>query len=187
MQFTYDLMAFYLDSIVRCQHNDRYNILREIFALFLAYRKGFDCSILFADITANGNPHADFTYLREVTDNELLDLVQGNATLTKIDIARFDDVIKLICQKACSDINHILRSIEAPCFARISGIQIIVESRGDIKESIYLGPTEAIAYIEQLIEKYSQPEQVEADRDSAEISPFTSRLMEITQIPPRIE
>lgn len=159
MQFTHSLMSFYLNAIGCYRHNGRYNLLWEIFALFLAHRKGFDCSILFAEATKNGNPHSDFTYLREVSDDELLDLVQGHCNQTRIDIAKFDDVIKFICQKACADINSILRSIEAPCVARIEGIQIIVELRGDIKESVYLGPAEAVAYIEQLIEKYSQSKE----------------------------
>lgn len=146
--------------------------------MFLAHRKGFDCSTLFASVTAKGNPHPDFTYLREASDNELLGLIQGSGYQTRIDIAKFDDVIKFICQKACSDINYILRSIEAPCFARISGIQIIVELRGDVKESVYLGPAEAVAYIGQLIEKYSQPKEMEVDLSPAASVAYIPLLIE---------
>lgn len=178
MQFTFDLMAFYLDAIGCDRRNDRYSILWEVFALFLAHRKGFDCSILFADITAKGNPYSDFSYLRSVSDNELLDLAQGNGDQTRIDIAKFDDVIKFICQKACSDINYILRCVEAPCFAQISGMQIIVQLRGDIKESVYLGPAEALAYVGQLVEKYSRPKESESILNPEEIATHVLQSLE---------
>jgi hypothetical protein len=157
MIFTHRLMSFYLDTIGYPKQNDQHNPLWEVFASFVAYRKGFDCSLLFADITAKGNPHSDFTYLRKVSDNELLDLVQGNGDQTRIDIAKFDDVVNFICRKACNDINDILRSVEAPCFARINGFEVIIELRGDTKESIHLGPAEAVAYIAQLAEAYAKP------------------------------
>jgi hypothetical protein len=185
MVFTYNLMSFYLDTI-RCPKHDGSHVrFWQVFALFVAHRKGFDCSMLFADVTANGHPHSDFTYLRDTSINELVDLIGGNRDITRIDIAKFDDVIDFICRKACSDINFILRSVEAPCFARINGFEIIVELRGDTKESIHLGPAEAVAYIGQLTEQYAEPAKPSCEKDYYDVGLIIDFAKAFLKRPPK--
>lgn len=156
MRFTRNLMSFYLDSIDCHKHNDRYSPLWETFALFVAHRKGFDCSMLFDEVTKDGYAHPDFTYLRDTSVEELLDLVdsgESESNQTRLDIVQFDEVVTFICRKTCTDINNILRLIDAPAFARIDGFRVIVKlNNKPPSESVYLGPAEAVAYIEQLME-----------------------------------
>jgi hypothetical protein len=113
--------------------------------------------MLFDEVAREGYSHPDFTYLRDTSIEELLDLVdlgEDESNQTRLDIVQFDEVITFICRKACVDINNILRMISAPAFAKVEGFRIVVKVNKSPSEAVYLGPAEAVAYLEQLTENY---------------------------------